>query len=564
MVATKTHLTRPDRPYAALDVADRLPARLVRAPDCVSAWPGAWCAVSLPIRRRVLVWGVLSLWLGLCTGCTGPWRPSITSVMPSYRMQSPETLPAGSPAGLTSEDELLRRISSELPVSGSRLPGSETPRGPVLGVSIVGNKHVKLSEIQRHIKTRKDRNYDPQLVQEDQRRLYATNKFHYVYVDEKVENGGVHLTFTVVERPMIGEVLLIGNKYFSDKKLLKEAGLAKGDALNIYTVQEARRKIEEFYRSKGHSKTHVTIEEGDKASDTRVVLRIDEGPIERIWDVEFIGNDPQLATDGRLKTQIKSKPGFLKYLFRGRVDYSQIEEDEQRLISYYRGLGYFRAEISREIEYDDSNQWATLRFVINEGPRYQIRSLSVIGNTKYDSQELIEFMKLKQGDYFNLDTMQRDENELRDLYGSVGHIFADIKASPRFLEEPGQLDLVYQVKEGELFRVGKVNIHVAGDSPHTRRSVILNRLSLQPGDIVDIREVRASERRLKASQLFVTNPADGNPPRIVIRPPDLAEAAEIAEKQGGYRGQSPDSRSDAPTRPMVLDVFVPPLKSDQR
>ena len=139
--------------------------------------------------------------------------------------------------------------------------------------------------------------------------------------------------------------------------------------------------------------------------------------------------------------------------------------------------------------------------------------------------------------------MQMDENSLRDAYGSEGHIFADIKASPRFLEEPGQLDLVYQIEEGDMFRVGKINIHVSGESPHTRRDVVLNRLSLRPGDIVDIREVRASERRLKASDLFISNPAEGAPPRIVIRPPDLAEAASLAERPSGYRGQSPDDHA---------------------
>ena len=65
------------------------------------------------------------------------------------------------------------------------------------------------------------------------------------------------------------------------------------------------------------------------------------------------------------------------------------------------------------------------------------------------------------------------ENALRDAYGGQGHIFANIKASPRFQEEPGQLDLVYQIEEGDMFRVGKINIHVAGESPHTRRDVVL-------------------------------------------------------------------------------------------
>ena len=97
-----------------------------------------------------------------------------------------------------------------------------------------------------------------------------------------------------------------------------------------------------------------------------------------------------------------------------------------------------------------------------------------------------------------------DIQMLRDLYGSQGHIFADLEAQPRFLEEPGQLDLVYKIAEGEPFRVGQINVHIAGEFPHTRRNVVLNRLSLRPGDLIDIREIRNSERRLTASQLFET------------------------------------------------------------
>lgn len=513
---------------------------------------------------RAGLWAVWTAVAALSTAasCTGgPAGGLHTLTSPLYRGQSPaDILPGPAPPPLAGPETVA--------------PGAATPdlaeapgptRGLVLDVSITGNKKVKQTEIRRHIKTRKDRNYDEQLVQEDLRRLYATRKFHNVRVHKKVEPQGVHVTFEVLERPMIDDVLFIGNQYVTDKRLLKESGLKQGEALNIYTVQEARRKVEEFYRSKGYTKTVVTIEEGDKPEDRRVVLRIDESPVERIWSVRFVGNDPSFVTDARLKTLVKSKPGFLKYLFRGKVDYALIDQDCETLMAYYRGLGYFKARISREITSDASGQWATLTFVIDEGPRYKIRDVSVVGNKKYDATQLLAMLKLQTGDYFNLAKMQMDENNLRDAYGGQGHIFANIKASPRFLEEPGQLDLVYQIEEGDMFRVGKINIHVAGESPHTRRDVVLNRLSLRPGDIVDIREVRASERRLKASELFISNPSEGEPPRIVIRPPDLAEAASLAERPPAYRGQSPDrDAATPPARPMILDVFVPPFKSDQR
>lgn len=482
--------------------------------------------------------------------------PTPQWTLPVYRTQSPDRS-AGDP-----DDPRFAQVLSE---GGTGRSDGPPPEGPVLSVTVVGNKAVKETEIRRHIKTLPERMYDAQLVQEDLRRLFATKKFHNVRVRHKTEAGGVHVTFEVLERPMIGEVLLVGNRYFSNKRLLKEASLAEGDALNVYTVQEARRKLEEFYHSKGFPQAAVSIEEGDDPSDRRVVLRVDEGRVERIWAVQFVGNDPDLVSDGRLKYLIKSKPGFAKYLFGGKVDHTTIEEDRQKLIAYYRGLGFFRARVSRELEYDGSGQWLTLTFVIDQGPRYRIHDLSVVGNKKFSSDELLGQLKLQAGDYFNLEKMQLDENTLRETYGGHGHIFADIKASPRFLEEPGQLNLVYQIEEGEVFRVGRINIHVAGEYANTRQNVILNRLSLRPGDIIDIREVRASERRLKASQLFITNPQEGDPPRIVIRPPDLAEAAAMAEKGRSYRGQSPDEGEGAPpARLMVLDVLLPTQENSPR
>ena len=181
--------------------------------------------------------------------------------------------------------------------------------------------------------------------------------------------------------------------------------------------------------------------------------------------------------------------------------------------------------------------------------------------------------KLRSGDYFNQAQMTADLTKLQDKYGGIGYVFADIKDDLRFLEDPGQLDLIYNVKEGDKYTVGQVNIKIKGETPHTQITTILNRMSLHPGDVVDIREIRASERRMKASQLFNANPATGNPPKISFTPPDQdgkdkdpddddKPAGDDKPKTGRrfgrgmspspsdgsgasvFRGQSPDPQSD--------------------
>jgi outer membrane protein insertion porin family len=439
--------------------------------------------------------------------------------------------------------------------------GTPAPRQLVTDVVISGSFTSKEYDIQRNIHTRKEREFDPELVQADVRRLVTTGMFRDVKTYTRQAEGGVVVIFEVYERPRIRAIKYLGNRILSEKKLGKEIGVKAGDPLNSYSAEESRRKIEELYHSEGCPQATVSLLEGDKQGDKDLVFLINEGQIERIEAVTFEGNT--IASDQRLKTRIQSKPGWFWYLFGGRVDRTKIDADVETLTAYYRSLGFFKARVGRELEFDESGKWLTLRFIIDEGPRYTVRNVTVEGNQKFASQPLLDFLKLKSGTYFDQGAMNRDLNTLVDLYGSQGHVFADVQADPRFLEEPGQLDLVYRIKEGEVFSVGEINVHIAGDFPHTRQTVVLNRLSLRPGDVIDNREVRNSERRLKSSQLFEVNPAEGEPPRIVVRPPDLSSIsglAEAAPERTTIRGQSPEPAPlhRPPALPQVGPYNAPP------
>jgi outer membrane protein insertion porin family len=412
----------------------------------------------------------------------------------------------------------------------------------VADVRIVGNEATKEDFIRTQLRTRKDREFDPELVKSDISRLASTGRFHNVQTFTQDTPQGVVVTFQVFEQPTISYIRFLGNRGLSDKTLLKATGLKTGDPMNRFAVEEARRKIEELYHSKGFPKTEVLVQEGDQPRDQGAVFAINEGDLERILDVQFIGNT--IATGSRLKTQIKSKPGWF-YLIGGKVDLKQIDEDIQRLTAYYRDLGFFSARIGRDLEFTESGKWVTIRFVIDEGPRYVVRNVAIVGAQVFDSNALLGRLELSSGKFFNLGEMQSDVGTLQDIYGGQGYIFADIQADPRFLEEPGQLDLVYKIEEGKPWRAGRINVNIEGEHPHTRQSVVLNRLSVRPGDLIDIREVRASERRLKSSQLFANDPMQGTPPQVRVRPPELADLVEtIAEGQPpgspSYRGQDPD------------------------
>ena len=410
---------------------------------------------------------------------------------------------------------------------------------PVVQVRVEGNVGVPREKILPHIRTRAGRPYDPELIEEDVRRLYGSGLFVNVKPRWQRVDGGRVVIFEVYERPILHYVKYVGNQKVKKKTLEKEADIKAGDAMDTVAVEEGRRRLLEFYHSHGFSKARVTIVEGDRPSDRGVIYLINEGQKQRVLWTHFVGNT--IASDARLKTQIRSKPGFL-WFFNGEVDRKQIDEDLDRLTAYYRSLGFFAARVGRELHFNEDQNWLTLRFVIDEGPRYVVRNVSFIGNTKFSSEELAAETRLKEGEFFNQADMRHDQITITDKYGSQGYVFAEIKPDPRFLlEEAGQLDLVYNVREGQPCRVGRITPKITGEYPHTQITTILNRLSLKPNDIVDTRKLRASERRLEASELFEVDPTRGIAPKIVFSPPDL-EDVEIrnAQRPGQPRSQNPD------------------------
>jgi outer membrane protein insertion porin family len=462
----------------------------------------------------------------------------------------------------------------------------------VAEVRVVGNKSLPLEKITPFIQTRAGRAFDDDLVKDDVRRLYNSKMFLNVNTYFQNTPQGRIIIYEVTERPMLLEIKYVGNSQVRRKKLEKEAGLKAGDPFDPFAVEEARRKLEDYYRSNGYDKARVTLLEGDKPQDRRAVFLINEGVKQKVQLVTFVGNT--IASDARLRTQIKTHNPYV-FLFKGELDRRELDEDVDRLTAYYRSLGFFRARIGREVRPFDINehhdpellasralreldqfetvQWMVVTFIIDEGPRYKVRNVSVVGNKKFTSEQLLADLKLQNNQYFNQAQMTADVASIQDKYGGEGYVFADVKADPRFLEEPGTLDLVYKINEGDRYRVGNINVVINGEYPHTKITTVLDRLSLKPGDIVDIREIRASERRLRYSQLFENNPGTGEVPKIVFSPPEKnldeenrTEMARRPKSPPKFRGQSPDpsqgtwyapQRSPAPqTREQTVNLVL--------
>ncbi len=389
----------------------------------------------------------------------------------------------------------------------------------ILSVDVEGNRSVSDHKILSHMQSRSDRLYDKDTFNRDIGELYRTGLFELIEPHVQDTAEGVRIRLVVREKPTVQSVTFHGNEAIDDRQLKKHCGLDIGDPTGPSAVNAARNRILEYYQDQGFNNADVQVYKGSKPGEREIVFKISEGPVERIWDIQFVGN-VAFSTE-LLKAKIKSRDarnGLTPYIF-NKASPESVENDKERLLNYYRSLGYFDARVDHRIDYDDSGKWINLMFVVSEGERYSIRKVEVAGNRYYKTEEIMPLFKLRESEPFNQSKKGYDERLIRDLYGERGFIFADIVGQVKYLPN-NQVDILYSVAEGDIYRASDVRVHIEGDG-HTKRDVVLSRMgNIRPGKILSSVEIENSERILGASSIFNTNPTDGGPPRIEVAPPD--------------------------------------------
>ncbi len=427
----------------------------------------------------------------------------------------------------------------------------------VVDIQIQGNRTHSREKVLNAMTIRIGHAFDQAAFEKDIKKLTSRSWFVHVVPRKEFVPGGVVITLEVIERPVLEYVRYFGNSV-SERALNKETGLKKNDAFDPYAVREAARKIEAYYEGKGFSGVNVEIAEGDKPGDRGAVFLINEGKKLKFRKITFEGNSKEIAPDGRLKKVIQSKQPIL-WVLKGEVDQQTLDEDRERLLEYYRSLGFFKATVGRNFQYNRDENKLDVTFHIYEGPRYNVRNISFMGNRIFPSEALMPTLRLASGDPFDQSVLNKDIGTIKDLYGSNGYVFADAVGELRFDLEPGVVDIIYNMQEGQQCRVGDIRVTIKGDNPHTKQSTILNRLDFRPGDIADIRKFRNSERRVQAAGIFNVDPSKGDVPRLTFSPPEGMENIAGGDKgtrgtgrtasRPAVRGQSPDGAVRTPQQP---------------
>jgi outer membrane protein insertion porin family len=341
--------------------------------------------------------------------------------------------------------------------------------------------------------------------------LYGTKWFLSVEPRYRQTDAGLVLIFKVVERPIVQSVEYRGNNAIKTKHLEAITGMKRGSAFDVSANREAAQAIETHYREKGWAFATVDLAAGGSRQDRDVIFEINEGPKVAVTRIKFAGNED--FSGPLLKTKVRTKTAIL-WVFGGKYDPASFPDDIAALKAYYHSLGYFDVQIKENITFNEAN-WvpfskershAEVEYIIDEGVRYTVRNIDMYGMQALPEGDLRNDMKLMQGEFFNGRYLGQDVQAIKDKYGELGRLFATVDAVPRFLEEPGVCDIVYQIDEDKVYTYRRVDVKFNGDTPRTKRTVILNRVLTRPGELANAKDIQLSTTRLAGTQFFEGKP----------------------------------------------------------
>ncbi len=390
---------------------------------------------------------------------------------------------------------------------------AQTAEGPFVAEVVTrGNRIVPREQILGQIKTRPGQIFDEEKAREDVQKLKESGAFGDIRVSTRpAGDNKVVVIFDLAELPsLIREIVYKGAKHMKQKDLDALTGLRRGAPLNPTANLLACRAIEQKYRDDGRIFAKVLLEEGGQVGDTRVVFNITEGPEVKVRSIRFVGHGRWISS-GRLRTQINSSRSFLG--IGGTFDPRKLEADVLALRDYYRGLGFLDVEVMPETSFTPDHTGINIVFHIHEGPRYKVGAVRIEGNKQYDSQQLMQLISLKEGEYFDRQVVQADVTAIQDKYGVNGQRVPVRESLTMMPDQPGVVAVQYQIQESEPVRVRQILI--VGNE-QTRDSVILRVLGIREGQVLSWPEIRAAEVRLANLQLFENNPETGIRPTISV------------------------------------------------
>ncbi len=298
---------------------------------------------------------------------------------------------------------------------------------------------------------------DRSRAQQAIRALFRTGFFS----DVALSRQGDILVVTVLERPAINTLTLVGNKDLKTEDLTKglaEIGLAEGETFDRLNLQRVTQELTRQYNNRGKYNVKITPQVTDlDRNRVDLTITVAEGKAAKIKHINIVGNE-RFADEEILEGWESSESNWLSWYKRDdQYSREKLSGDLERLGSYYLDRGYvdFNVESTQvSITPDRRDMFLTANVV--EGEIYTISGVKVTGDTIVPVDQIEALVLAREGQTFSRRLLELTSETIMSVLSNVGYAFANVTPIPTIDRANRKVDLNFFVEPGNRVYVRRI------------------------------------------------------------------------------------------------------------
>ncbi len=289
------------------------------------------------------------------------------------------------------------------------------------------------------------------------RALFKTGFFN----DIQISRQGTILVVTLVERPAIAKLDLVGNKDIKTEDLtkgLREIGLAEGETFDRLQLDRIVQELTRQYNNRG--KYSVSIKPEVKELDRNrvaITIAIKEGKPAKIRHVNIVGNT-KFVDEDILEDFESSETGWLSWYSKDdQYSREKLSGDMEKLASYYQDRGYvdFAVESTQvSISPDRRNLFLTAN--VREGEIYTLSDIKLTGDLVLSEDVMRRLIYAKPGETYSRRKFENSADAMTRVLSNIGYAFAEVTPIPQIDKDNRTIAITLLVNPGKRVYVRRV------------------------------------------------------------------------------------------------------------
>ncbi len=270
----------------------------------------------------------------------------------------------------------------------------------VSSIRIVGYQRVDEDAIRLVIRSQPGRPLSAAQVADDIRAVFGLGFFADVRAVLEEGNEGAVLTFEVVEKPSIAEIVFRGQKELDLDKIKEVVDIQPMSVLDTTRIRKNVEKIKDLYVEKGFFLAEVGFTlQTLKNNRVRLIFLIEERSKVQVKRITIVGNEA--VSDEELKDGMETREGnwFSWLTSFGTYKEEALKRDLNRISDYYYNHGYINVKVGDPlVEINPARDGLYISIPVEEGLQYRFGNLSFAGDLLVPDEALLQEIERAQGE----------------------------------------------------------------------------------------------------------------------------------------------------------------------